>query len=265
MGYGKWSHPINQFFVPLLVLAPFALIRFTRGQSTGIEQVRTGLMVGLAFALYYQSLLLTDVVRSLLLFYVMPCWGTVLECLFLGRAFTRWRALALVLGMGGLATILGIDDYQSVSLNLGDWMALTSGVVFAIGALWVRQEQTTPVFEQLFSFFFFGTCAALALVALVPGTLTATPSSRVLIELAPWLLLMAVVFLVPVMAGIYWGSNRVDPGRLGILLQLEAVVGIGSAALLAGEPFGLRELIGTFLILGAGLTEVLINRVSRRQ
>jgi len=37
-----------------------------------------------------------------------------------------------------------------------------------------------------------------------------------------------------------------DPGRLGVLLQMEAVVGIGSAAVLTDEPFGLVELLGPF-------------------
>jgi hypothetical protein len=70
----------------------------------------------------------------------------------------------------------------------------------------------------------------------------------------------AAGFLIPVMSGIYWGSRHVDPGRLGILLQLEAVVGILSAALLAGEPFGLRQAIGAVLVVGAGFIEVLANR-----
>jgi drug/metabolite transporter (DMT)-like permease len=46
---------------------------------------------------------------------------------------------------------------------------------------------------------------------------------------------------------------------LGILLQLEAVVGIGSAALLAGEPFGARQALGALLVISAGLVEVIGN------
>ena len=53
-----------------------------------------------------------------------------------------------------------------------------------------------------------------------------------------------------------------DPGRLGILLQIEAVVGIGSAALLAGEPFGAREAIGAILVVSASLVEVIGNAKS---
>ena len=78
-------------------------------------------------------------------------------------------------------------------------------------------------------------------------------------RLAPWLVLVAVGFLIPVMWGVYWGSRHVDPGRLGILLQIEAVVGVGSAALLAGEPFGVRQAVGAVLVISAGLVEVIGN------
>jgi drug/metabolite transporter (DMT)-like permease len=73
-------------------------------------------------------------------------------------------------------------------------------------------------------------------------------------------LLTAVGFLVPVMWGIYWGSQHVDPGRLGILLQIEAVVGIVSAALFAGEPFGVQQAVGGALVISAGVVEVLGNK-----
>ncbi len=71
---------------------------------------------------------------------------------------------------------------------------------------------------------------------------------------------MAVGILIPAMWGLYWGSRFVDPGRLGILLQIEALVGIGSAALFAAETFGYREAVGSILVISAGLIEVLANK-----
>jgi drug/metabolite transporter (DMT)-like permease len=90
------------------------------------------------------------------------------------------------------------------------------------------------------------------------------PSFALVVTLAPWLLLAAAGFLIPVMWGIYWGSRNVDPGRLGILLQIEAVAGITSAALLAGEPFGAPQAIGAVLVIGAGLVEVIGSRMAAR-
>ena len=145
-------------------------------------------------------------------------------------------------------------------MNHGDLMALLSGILFSFGAMRVRQAPETSVFEQILAFFLYGSLAALALSLLPIAALGQPPSFEQLITLAPWLLLVAAGFLIPVMWGIYWGSRHVDPGRLGILLQIEAVVGIGSAALFAGEPFGVRQAIGAVLVISAGLVEVIGNR-----
>jgi drug/metabolite transporter (DMT)-like permease len=51
-----------------------------------------------------------------------------------------------------------------------------------------------------------------------------------------------------------------DPGRLGILLQLEAIVGIASAGVLTDEPFGLVEALGSALVICAGVADVLGDR-----
>ncbi|MCJ7537717.1 MAG: DMT family transporter [Anaerolineales bacterium] len=251
---------LTQFLAPLAILMPFAVLRWRRRQPTGIQQYRTGLLIGAAVAMYLVSLLLTDVTRALILFYAMPAWGTVLEVGLMGRPLTRWRGFSLLLSLAGMLTILGVGDPLSLSMNLGDLMALLSGFLFALGAMRVRQAPETSVFEQVLAFFLYGSLAALALSLLPLAALGQPPSLEQLITLAPWLVLIAVGFLIPVMWGIYWGSRHVDPGRLGILLQIEVVVGIGSAALLAGEPFGVRQAIGAVLVISAGLVEVIGNR-----
>ena len=171
--------------------------------------------------------------------------------------------MALALSMAGLLSILGFGGDFSLALNAGDVMALVSGIVFTIGAMQVRQTQNISVFEQVFAFFFFGAVVSVALFLLFPTQVEDLPSLTLLSTLLPWFFIMAVFFLIPVMSGIYWGSSLLDPGRLGILLQLEVIVGITSAALLSGEPFGWREFIGTVLVVGAGLVEVIGNRSSR--
>jgi drug/metabolite transporter (DMT)-like permease len=250
---------LTQFLAPLAILVPFALSRSLRRQPTGIAQYRTGLLIGAAVALYLESLLLTDVARALILFYAMPAWGTILEVGLMGRPLTRWRGIALLLSLSGMLILLGVGGPHSLSMNLGDVMALLSGMLFAFGAMRVRQAPETSVFEQIFAFFLYGSLAALALALLPLAALGQPPSLEQLVTLAPWLVLIAVAFLIPVMWGVYWGSRHVDPGRLGILLQIEAVVGIASAALLAGEPFGAREAIGAVLVVSASLVEVIAS------
>jgi drug/metabolite transporter (DMT)-like permease len=190
----------------------------------------------------------------------MPAWGTILEVGLMKRPLTRWRLFSLLLSLAGMMIILGVGGPLEFSMNIGDLMALLSGILFAIGAMKVRESPQISVFEQLFAFFLYGALVSLALALLPLAALGQPPSLAEIISLAPLLVLLAAGFLIPVMWGIYWGSGQVDPGRLGILLQIEAVVGITSAALFAGEPFGVRQTVGAILVVGAGLVEIFGNR-----
>lgn len=248
------------FAVPALLILPLIIYRAALGKPTGARQVVTGATVGLAFALYYESLLLTEVVRALVLFYVTPAWGTLLEVLYMRRRITVVRVLALILGFSGLLVILGTGGSFPLPRNLGDWMALLSGAVFAVGSLRIRQAPGTSVVEHSFAFFLYGGVCALILALLPIDAMGQPPTLEQVKALLPWLVLMAALFLIPVMWGLLWGSKHLDPGRVGILLQMEAIVGIGSAALLAGEPFGIAEAAGSVLVIAAGATDVLGQR-----
>ena len=260
MGLAAGWATLAQFVTPALFLAPFALWRVLAGRSSGLGQVVSGLLIGSAFALYAESLLLTEVARALILFYITPVWATLLELTVMGRHFTRARAIALVMGLAGLFVILGGKTGVPLPQNLGDVMALASGMLWAVGSLKVRQAAETDLFAHIFAFFVYGGLFALGLALLPIEVMGSPPAWSELMALAPWLTLAAVGFLIPVMWGILWGAQHLDPGRLGILLQLEAIVGITSAAVLTDEPFGLVEGLGTALVIGAGLADVLGDR-----
>ena len=70
-----------------------------------------------------------------------------------------------------------------------------------------------------------------------------------------WAALAALAWLLPVTWLLLWGARFLEPGRVSLLLLLEVAVAASSAALLAGEPFGLREAAGCLLILAAGALE----------
>ncbi len=251
------------FATPVLVLAPFAILRLLRGQPCGARNAAAGLLTGGAVALYAESVLLTDVARALILFYVTPVWSTILELLILKRRMTKARSLALILGLAGLITILGGRTGVPLPQNIGDTLALLSGAVWACGSLWIRTTSDVDTFQNGFSFFLFGSAVALCLVLVLPReVIGAAPDGAVLQDLLLWLVIAAAAFMIPVMWGLLWGAKHLDPGRLGILLQMEAVVGIGSAALLTDEPFGMVEVLGTVLVISAGVADVLGSRNS---
>ena len=114
------------------------------------------------------------------------------------------------------------------------------------------------MFEHTFSFFLYGAVVAFGITLLPIEAIGRPPESNQLIELLPWLVLMAGRLSDSGGVGDIVGARKEwTRDWLGILLQMEAVVGIGSAAILTDEPFGVPEISGTVLVLGAGVAEVL--------
>ncbi|MFI4983157.1 MAG: EamA family transporter, partial [Nevskiales bacterium] len=82
--------------VAALVLLPVALAQ--RGRLNGAvlrSLVVTGLINGASMALYIAALLLTDVVRALVLFYLAPMWGVIMGIAVLHEKLTVARTAAV--------------------------------------------------------------------------------------------------------------------------------------------------------------------------
>ena len=250
----------GQFLAPALIMAPVAVFLLARGQASGLSRWHTGLFTGGAFALYADSLLLTEVSRALILFYVTPAWSTALEIWLLKRRLTLARITAMVLGFAGILVLLADDGGLPLPRNAGDWMAITAGIFWAWGSTRVRMDPDAGHFENVLSFFLYGAVVALALIP-VTGMST-LPEAGTVVAALPWLFLIAAVFLIPIMFMQLYACQHLDPARVGILLQVEVVVGIASAGLLTAEPFGWREATGFALVCSSALTEIVVNRTT---
>jgi len=111
-----------------------------------------GLFTGTALAFYSISLLMTDVVHSLLLFYLTPVWSTALGIALLGERLTFSRLGALAFGAAGLAVVLGGGEGVPWPRNLGDWLALGAGMAWSFGSLRLYHVGTVAVPEQILAF-----------------------------------------------------------------------------------------------------------------
>ena len=118
--------------VPAILSLPaiwFLRIDYVRGGTALLG----GVLGGVAFALYAASLLYTEVVRAILLFYLMPIWGFLLGWVVLGDRMTVSRWLAIGLGLVGMTVIFAQDTGIPWPRNAGDWCGLVSGMFWALG------------------------------------------------------------------------------------------------------------------------------------
>ena len=254
---GGWS-TIGQFLVPLILLSPIALVRRLRGQTTGAGMPLIGLLLGGGIVFYANSFLLTDVVRALLMFYLLPVWGTLLEMLVLRRSVSPIRALTLALGLGGVWLVFGADGGWPLPVYTGDWLGLLGGMAIALALARMNHVQPEGVFAPLYAYCLYGTMVAIVMALVLGEQFGPPPTTEALVTMLPWLALMAMAFIVPTNAALMWGASRVSPGLFGVVVLTEVVLGVISAALWSGEPFGWREVLGGVMILAAGASEALV-------
>jgi len=247
-------------FVSLLLLLPFLPWRGKWDRRLIASILYSGLLNGGALGLYCASMLLTDVVRSLLLFYVAPMWGAILSRFVLGERLSPARLIAIAMCIAGMLVILGNEHGLPWPRNVGDWLALLSGVIFAYGSLRVYEApavsagtQTTATMAGCILI------SAVVLILLRAGLAGPTPSVSGTLVLG--LIVYALAMIVPINWLWLWSAKYLPPSRVSLIFSLEAVVGIITAALLAGEPFGWREAIGSLLVVGSTVIDVLGHRV----
>ena len=253
---GPWA-TLAPVTVSVLALAPVALVRWRRLVQGGWPLLFVGLCSGSAFVLYSNALLLTEVVTAILLFYLTPVWSTLLARVFLGQPIAGARIVTIILGLGGMAVILGVDSALPLPRGVGDWLGLVSGIFWAIASVGIRKRAEVGAVENTFAFLAGGMLvAAVAPMVLMPERVF-TPIGAPIGDILPLLALVALVWFVAMILLLMWGAKRLDPGRVGILLMGEVLVGAASAAWLTDEPFGVRQVAGGGLIIAAAVIDIL--------
>lgn len=257
---GAWAGMVI-YVGTLVLLGPLVLVR-GRAFLAGLRKLGLGGMgLGAAFGLYATSLTLTDVVHAILLFYLTPVWGTLLGIAVLGERLTLPRLIALALGLVGLMVVLGGGPGLPWPRNWGDWMALASGLCWALGSLGTYRAGGVPLSAQMVAFLTGALLVGAATLILGGATMGGATAPEGLLRVAPWGLALGL-YVAPMLLLTLWPATRLTPGRVGLLLMTEVIAAVASAAWLAGEPFGLREGVGSALMIAAAGVELFARRTT---
>ena len=100
--HGLWI-TVVYFLIPTICLIPVTLKRWKHVKMGGLSLQLTAMISGGALLLYSSSIIYTDVVRAMLLFYLTPIWATILARVFLGDPITPSRIVAMARAILGMA------------------------------------------------------------------------------------------------------------------------------------------------------------------
>jgi len=209
-----------------------------------------GLCFGCANMAFTAALTAGPVVRAMLLFYLLPCWGALGGALFLHERIGPRRLTAVVLSLAGVFVIMGGTDVLRRPPSLADVMALAAGLGYTAAGIANRKAKAIPVTSRALSAFV--GCAVVAVAAL-PFSAPALPS----LPPSVWalLVLFAFVWLLGGTLVTTYGVMHVQASRAAVLQVVELLVAVVSAVLIGGEAMTAKDWTGGAMIVAATLIE----------
>ncbi|QDG77344.1 DMT family transporter [Labrenzia sp. PHM005] len=255
---GAWA--VVVFYVlPTLLLLPIIFLRRRQILDGGWPLQVAGILAGVALVCYAGALIFTEVVRATLFFYLTPIWSTLLAWIVLREPVTMPRWATIGLGVLGLLIIVRADAEIGGGLSSGDWMAIAGGLIWAVAAVVMKSDQDGSGIDFTLSYFAWGSVASLLLLVVPLEGAGPMPDWETMRSVLLWMVPVALLLVIPPAFAIMWGATVLSPGLIAILFMTEISAAAITAALWAGEPFGLRELSGVILISAAGIFEPVLN------
>lgn len=208
------------------------------------------LIGGGANAFFVGAIVLGDVVRVMLLFYLAPVWAVLGGRLFLGEAVSRRRGTAVALALVGAFLVVGGVRAFDAPLSAADLLALAAGMGFAGNNIASRAAQGVPTASKTI-----GLCLGCGVVCLPMIALAGATEPSLSGGLVAALAAYAFGGLLLVTATWQWSVTRLEAGRAGVIAIAELLVAVLSAVWIGGETVAPHEWVGGTLIATAALLE----------
>ncbi|MDH5339098.1 MAG: DMT family transporter [Rubrivivax sp.] len=215
------------------------------------------LAAGTTNATFNWAVTVGDVVRVVLLFYLMPLWAVLLGWALLGERPTRLALARVVLALVGAAIVLRPDaGGWPRPATQAEWLGLIGGFSFALNNVLLRREAARSNGARALAMFSGGMLVAGGLAGLLTlgGAVPAPPAPA-----AGWLLgaaALALWFLAGNLS-LQYGAARLTAGATAVVMVTEVVFAAGSAVALGAGALTAPLLLGGAMIMAAALLATL--------
>ena len=188
-----------------------------------------------------------DVVRVVLLFYVMPAWSIPIAWWVLGERPTRGALWRLALALVGVALVLKTPDTPwPWPESASDYLALMGGASFAWTNALLRRHHDTPSGARMIAMFAGGTALSLGLAVVWVGLgHTTLPTD---LSWWPYALGLGLTFLASNLA-LQYGAARLSAHTTALVMLSEVVFAALSSVALGVSELSARTLMGGGLIV----------------
>lgn len=241
----------------MLFLLPFTLI-INKGFDFSKKTLRKGLILGIVFsiaqnfqqfAFYYSTSGKIAFVTSFYMFFV-----SLFSVIFLKKKIAVLTWLSILMGLVGLF-FLCINPEDVTKINLGDILALICAVFYAVQIMLIDkflEEGTSGVQLSFMEFFVAGVISVIAMFIFEEPNLTDIKTA------APSLLYSGIMSCGIAYTLQIVGQKNASPVVASLLMCLESVFAVITAAIFLHEGMLPREIIGCVVMFSA----IILSQVS---
>jgi drug/metabolite transporter (DMT)-like permease len=214
---------------------------------------------GTTNAAFNWAVTIGDVVRVVLLFYLMPLWAVLLARLLLHERLTPLAGARVALALAGAMVVLWpAGGGWPVPHNLAEALAVLGGFAFALNNVMLRHQSHQPEMARALAMFLGGAAVA-GLLALGLGAQGLVPTPP--LPAPGWVagaLALGVLFLGSNLA-LQYGAARLSANVTAVVLVTEVLFASVSAVALGAGRLSLPLVAGGVLIVCAALLSSLEN------
>lgn len=244
------------------------------------EVIRVAVPLGLSTVLYFAGVLYSDVVRVVLLFYLLPVWTILAARILYGERVRTLQFVVIAAALVGLWLLLGGGARLPLPRNIGDACGLAAGFCWGVSLALLRGQSATPPYATTAATLLIagGLAVVVALALSTNGLSDADhvviesgvagmllPESLALLNALPLAFGFGAIILFPAMLGQIWGARLVPAPTAALLTMTEILVATVSATWLIGTELGGVSIAGGLLIVAAVLLDLRAQRASRRR
>jgi len=252
---GHGLHPLwTTCLIYLAIAVVMGLVRrhAWRGFAVFPGLVLLGLAAGLTNVGFNWAVTQGDVVRVVLLFYLMPLWSVLLGWLLLGERPTGGALARVALALTGVVVVLKAPGTDwPVPSSLPDWLGVGAGFSFAVTNIVLRRLRAAPGESRALAMFC--GCSAVAGVAALAGTAFGAIDSPMLASPGwlGWAALLGTGFIVANVC-LQYGASRLAASATSVIMLSEVLFASVSSVALGAATLDARILMGgALIVLGA--------------
>jgi drug/metabolite transporter (DMT)-like permease len=255
----------SSFYTYLIATAIGAIVfaKHWRGFfAQPVSIIWLGLAAGWANMSYVIAVIDGEVMRIMLLFYLSPLWTLLLARFWLKEPITKVGFISISIALAGAYIMLAgpfsaVANHWPIPQNTAEWLALTSGMAFAVANVITRKSSHLTIRAKSFAVWL-GVMGTALIISPFVGDSFPAPS---FFSLNNWLAMgFIAIFLMAATILVQFGVTQLTAIRSSVLFLFELVVAAFASYYLAHEVMSVNEWIGGSLIIAAALIAALNHK-----